>query len=592
MKKDINVLIVEDSKYMNSVILKTAQDYGYNCKSVFTYEEAQKLLEKELFDFIILDLNLPDKYGMDLVLNIMGITDAKIFILTSEVDIELREALFRKGILDYLIKDKHFIDSIGSINHTIHSLPYNAAKNILVIDDSKFICHEISKVLGAREYNVIAEYSAKEGIERLMHDDIHTIILDMELPDKNGLDVLRELGKNEKTKDIPVIVLSATADNEVVRNCIKLGSSDFVKKPFNIEEFVLKVSQAVTVHSRFNELKLIQEKLEKDLGSTSFIAEEYREAINESNILVHTNEHFIINDVNDRYCDVSGLSRDKILSQKFSYFISKETRDKVSKEISIAMKNKEIWRGEVSNLDVNDSIYYTETSVMPIFDKNGDILEYLWMSTDITKVVKAAKDMQETQRELLYTMGEIGESRSQETGQHVKRVAYCTRLLAELHGMDAHDIESLYHASPMHDIGKVAIPDNILKKPAKLNADEWKVMQTHAQLGADVFKNSDKEIFKVASVVALTHHEKWDGTGYPNGTKGKNIPIFGRITAIADVFDALSSKRVYKDAWPDEDVRSYFEEKSGTQFDPKLTKLFLENYESFLAIRDAHKDVE
>ena len=143
----------------------------------------------------------------------------------------------------------------------------------------------------------------------------------------------------------------------------------------------------------------------------------------------------------------------------------------------------------------------------------------------------------------------------------------------------------------MHDIGKVGIPDAILNAPRKLDAQEWKVMQTHAQLGYEMLKTSNKPILKAAAIVAHEHHEKFDGSGYPKGLHGENIHIYGRITAVADVFDALGSKRVYKEAWELDDILDLFKTESGKHFDPKLVELFLNNLDDFLEIRDRYKDV-
>ena len=210
--------------------------------------------------------------------------------------------------------------------------------------------------------------------------------------------------------------------------------------------------------------------------------------------------------------------------------------------------------------------------------------------TDVTEVIKLNDEIEETQREVIYTMGEIGETRSKETGYHVKRVAKYSKLLALLYGLSLEEADTLKMASPMHDIGKVGIPDAILNAPRKLDAQEWKVMQTHAQLGYEMLKTSNKPILKAAAIVAHEHHEKFDGSGYPKGLHGENIHIYGRITAIADVFDALGSKRVYKEAWELEDILELFIAESGKHFDPKLVELFLENLDDFLVIRDRFKD--
>ena len=197
-------------------------------------------------------------------------------------------------------------------------------------------------------------------------------------------------------------------------------------------------------------------------------------------------------------------------------------------------------------------------------------------------------EIEDTQSEVIYTLGEIAEVRSKETGFHVKRVAEYSELLALLYGIPEQEAKIYRLASPMHDIGKLGIPDAILNKPGRLNHEEWKVMQSHAQLGYDMLKNSTRALMKAAAIAAHQHHERWDGSGYPNGLKGDEIHIFGRITAIADVFDALSVRRVYKDAWPVEKVVCYFQREKGSHFEPALVDLLCGNLAKFLKIRDAN----
>jgi response regulator RpfG family c-di-GMP phosphodiesterase len=210
---------------------------------------------------------------------------------------------------------------------------------------------------------------------------------------------------------------------------------------------------------------------------------------------------------------------------------------------------------------------------------------------DVTEVMELNDEIEETQKEVIYAMGEIGETRSKETGNHVKRVAKYSKKLALLYGLSQKEADTLQMASPMHDIGKVGIPDAVLNAPRKLTQDEWQIMKTHAKLGYEMLKNSNKPILKAASIVAHEHHEKWDGSGYPRGLSGEEIHIYGRITAVADVFDALGSERVYKKAWALEDILELFKKESGKHFDPKLINLFLDNLDAFLVIRDKYKDV-
>lgn len=204
--------------------------------------------------------------------------------------------------------------------------------------------------------------------------------------------------------------------------------------------------------------------------------------------------------------------------------------------------------------------------------------------------VKLLQEIEDTQREVVFTMGAIGESRSKETGNHVKRVAEYSKILALEYGLDKEEAEMLKQASPMHDIGKVAIADAILNKPGRFNEEERAIMETHSELGYNMIKNSHRPLLKAASIVAYEHHEKYNGKGYPRGLKGEQIHIYGRITAIADVFDALGSDRCYKKAWSDEKILNLFKEERGEHFDPKLIDIFFENIDKFFEIREKFKD--
>ncbi len=229
---------------------------------------------------------------------------------------------------------------------------------------------------------------------------------------------------------------------------------------------------------------------------------------------------------------------------------------------------------------------------MGVFEKR-DMERLMLASTYAAEAlvsVKLTQEIEETQREVVFTMGAVGESRSKETGNHVKRVAEYSKVLALEYGLEEEEAELLKQASPMHDIGKVAIPDAILNKPGRFNAQERKIMDGHAKLGHDMIKDSHRPLLQAAAIVACEHHEKWDGTGYPNHLSGENIHIYGRITAIADVFDALGSDRVYKKAWSDEKILKLFHEERGRHFDPKLVDIFFDKLDKLYEIRDTFKD--
>ena len=191
-----------------------------------------------------------------------------------------------------------------------------------------------------------------------------------------------------------------------------------------------------------------------------------------------------------------------------------------------------------------------------------------------TKELRAAHDeLQDSRLDVVWRLGRAAEYRDNETGMHIIRMSQIAAMLARAYGMDEEEADLLLVACPMHDIGKLGIPDRVLLKPGQLNKEEWEIMQTHAQIGADILVGGESDLMIMAHEIALTHHEKWDGSGYPNGLKGENIPLTGRISALADVFDALTSERPYKKAWSVDETMDFIRSESGKHFEPRLVEL-------------------
>lgn len=199
-------------------------------------------------------------------------------------------------------------------------------------------------------------------------------------------------------------------------------------------------------------------------------------------------------------------------------------------------------------------------------------------------------DIKDTAKELVYSLANAVEARSRETGAHVQRVSLICEKLALLYGLSEDEANMLKHASPLHDVGKVAVPDAILHKPGKLDAQEWEIMKKHVDYGVEILSRSKRRLIVVAKEIAAYHHEKWDGTGYPNGLKGEDIPACGRIAALADVFDALGAKRSYKEPWSDEDIKAEILKQRGMHFEPKLVDLLISHWDDFIAIRNSLPD--
>ncbi len=199
------------------------------------------------------------------------------------------------------------------------------------------------------------------------------------------------------------------------------------------------------------------------------------------------------------------------------------------------------------------------------------------------------QELQNIQKELIFMLSSLTDRHSEETGNHVRRVAEYSKLIATLLGFDEERAKLIHLASAMHDIGKITVPEQILNKTSKLNDDEYKIMKKHVQSGYDILSMPKLPLFDVAATIAYYHHEKWDGSGYPKGLKGKEIHILGRIVAFADVFDALSYSRKYKGAWKLDNVFSFMRAEKGKHFDPVIVDLFTDNVGLFLDIKDNFK---
>ena len=210
-----------------------------------------------------------------------------------------------------------------------------------------------------------------------------------------------------------------------------------------------------------------------------------------------------------------------------------------------------------------------------------------WLAEEVRK---ATAVIHAREQELLFRMSRAAEFRDPETGAHIQRMAHYSRLIAARLGLSGADQELILQAAPMHDIGKIGIPDGILLKPGVLTREEFSIMKTHAQIGFDLLDGSESTILQAAALIALTHHEKLDGSGYPRGLRGEEIPLFGRIVAVADVFDALTSERPYKRAWPVERAQAFLRDGAGAHFDTHCVSALLHNWDEVQTIYDRYRD--
>ena len=711
-----NILIVDDSKSINNIICTYFNKKGFNVFSAFNLSEARKILQENEINYLVLDINLPDGKGIELL---PEFNDIKTFILTTEHYNSFREEAIKYGVIDFIEKDKYFNQNIELIFDNITKLELNKHENILVVDDSKVIQHQLVDILKTRNYSIITAEDTDQIFKILENFEISLIFLDNELKSTNGLEFLEQNKLFlKKQLDIPIIMLSSSKSPEFTKKALNASAVDIIKKPYVNEEIILKAAMWIDYKRSQRQIKkstkLLQEykdavdegsivtktdlkgiityvnepfceltgykqeeligkphsivrhpdmpketfqelwktivkkkkswsgkiknlkkdgstfwinalikpildekgnitefiglknditqeenikdyfKLkfkdsQKDLENSIKMAKQYENALDESNIVTRTNLQGILTYVNRKFEQISGYKSEEVLGEKHSIIKHEDTPNEVFRDLWTTVLNGEIWKGIIKNKAKNGEAYWVNTVIVPIFNGN-EIVEFMSIRNDVTELFKLHKEIEDTQKEVIYKMGEIGETRSKETGNHVKRVAEYSKILALEYGLSKDDADILFTASPMHDIGKVGIPDSILKKPGRLTEEEFEIMKTHAEIGYNILKNSTRKVLKAASIVAYEHHEKWDGTGYPRALSDEDIHIYGRITALADVFDALGSKRCYKEAWDDEKIFDLLKEESGKQFDPKLIEIFFNKLDDFLEIRERLRD--
>ncbi len=237
------------------------------------------------------------------------------------------------------------------------------------------------------------------------------------------------------------------------------------------------------------------------------------------------------------------------------------------------------------------------SSLIKVKAYNDHMVDYQEeLETEVTKrtaqLEQAYKSIKKASLETIYRLSRAAEYRDEDTGSHLQRISQYAAIIARQIDLGENKVEELIYATPMHDVGKIGIPDAILLKPGRLDNDEWAIIKQHPVIGYQILKDSDSELIKLASTIALTHHEKWDGSGYPNGLAGENIPLVGRITAIIDVFDALTSKRPYKEPFSIEKALCIIKEGRGNHFDPLVVDSFLESKDKILSIREKYKGEE
>ncbi|MGA1931320.1 DUF3369 domain-containing protein [Arcobacter sp. YIC-464] len=486
--------------------------------------------------------------------------------------------------------------------------PLSDEKWRILICDDEVAVHTITKtvlsdfIFKNKKLEFISAYNAKEAKQILENEkDIAVILLDVVMEtDHAGLDLVKVIREELDNKLIRIILRTGqpgyAPEKEVIQ---KYDINDYKEKTelTDIKLFTTMIS-AIRSYKDLTAIYKSKKGLEKIIDATKNIYETNSLKLFASGVLsqiisiLKLNGHsFLINadgfslekdESNINLLATTGKFNDKSLDEILTPEIKDLINTAIEKKESIFLEDKYIGYIQTENNRQN-IIYINGFNKLNKLDKNLINIFSSNVSTAFNNLY-LNKEIIDTQKELIETLGETVERRSKEASHHVRRVANISYELAIRYGLSEEEASLIRNASPMHDVGKIGIPDSILLKPGKLDDNEMKIMKEHAKIGRDILAHSKKDVLKAASIIAYEHHEKWDGSGYPNALKGEQIHIYGRITALADVFDALLHKRCYKEPWSLKDTMDLIKDQKGKHFDPKLVEILFNNIEVFKEI--------
>ena len=492
----------------------------------------------------------------------------------------------------------------------------NGTWNILVVDDDNYIHVLFREILKDFEFkgktiNIISAFNTKEARNILIEkDNIAVIFIDIFLEEKeSGFLLSKYIREDIKNNNSRIILMTGKGTTKLKEEAIlnyNINGYEDKSTLFSEKLFVILISAIRGYRDILhidNNKKIMEQVVESSsqlLKTNSLEGFMSSALFSLSSILTqcegeksNINGLAAIRTIDGRaFSIIEGLGKYRnSYGNKIIDTISKEDFELVGKAYTqndhiitedryISYYNSSGAEGIIF-LEICRGLDHIDRELLDLFNKNIlAAFENLCLNKEIGK----------SQREILFLLGEVTEARSEETGNHVKRVSEYSRILAEKCGLTEREIMLITMAAPIHDIGKIAIPDSILKKPGKLTSEEFEIIKTHTTIGYNILKHSNRDILKTAAIIAYEHHEKYNGKGYPRGLKGEEIHLCGRIVAVADVFDALGSPRVYKKPWIMEDILKYFRQERGKHFDPVLVDILLDNLNEFLEVKEKHGD--
>ncbi|MGK0288788.1 MAG: response regulator RpfG family c-di-GMP phosphodiesterase [bacterium] len=517
----------------------------------------------------------------------------------------------KQTLLDDEIDDQLFFMEEDEVEERNSSLqPWK----VMIVDDEAEV-HSVTKmvldgfVFDGRPLEFISAYSGKEACEQIRkHPDTALILLDVVMEEDNsGLQVVEFIRKKIQNSFVRIILRTGQPGQAPEEKVIlEYDINDYkAKTELTTQKLITTFISALR---NFRDIMTIEANkigLEKIITASAKIfqansIEDFAvETLLHVNSIVDTSfekgnkSGFAAEYQNGNIIGIRGIGKYKLLTRTPIETLVDPTivdsfQQVLDKKQNLYFEDYYIYY-ICGKSGAETFIYFEDKKDLQGWQKN--LIEIFCVNVSIAfDNLLLHEEIENTQRDLLFAMGEIAEARSKETGKHVERVSEYCRVLGLLLGMSNTEANLLKLASTMHDVGKLGIPDSILNKPDKLTKEEFEIMKTHTSLGYDMLKKSDRKIIKAAALIAHQHQEKWNGSGYPQGLKEENIHLYARIVAVADVFDALACKRVYKEAWSFDDVRTFLIEQRGKHFDPKIVDLFVANINEFVLIKNALVD--
>ncbi|GAA0821866.1 DUF3369 domain-containing protein [Colwellia sp. D2M02] len=510
------------------------------------------------------------------------------FIFQDEVELEEDNTLIKK-------KDKYW--------------------KILVVDDDESV-HQVTKLVLSdaeiehRKLIIVSAYSSEEAQEILQKDDSFCMaFVDVVMEtDHAGLELVEWIRKEHGNQAIRLVLRTGQAGTAPEAKVIKeFDINDYKEKTdFTANKMITTVYASIRAYRDIMTIKRSLDAFKKlieathDLLKINQLKSFGSAALNHLLALMNVDSSALY--IARTQVDFSDQASSCIIACTGKYIC--ESNSLEESDISEDVKEK------IQQVFIDKAHYSDESCFVGYYHSSSNAASVLYIefeddkehfkaslaelfATNVALILESLAKQQEiekTQKELLFIVGEAVEARSKETGAHVRRVAAICELMAQKLNLGDSFIEAIRLAAPLHDLGKIAIPEHILHKPGKLEGEEWETMKSHAQIGADILNKSTVSVSKLAARLAHYHHENWDGSGYPEKLKGEDIPLEARIMAVADVFDALGSKRCYKSPWSNEEIKAFMLDEKNKKFEGRLVDVILDNFEEFSDIRVQHPD--